>query len=425
MDIWDQVEDKEELNIFAQAEQLETVVHKIEEQNEYLRDKDKAISIIFEILKEEEKNREIRASLKSFERLINIDLSRFSNSISVAEDMDAYQKIIKLKNKIFEIQNIRILSGKNIIGIGGGFNAGKSKFINSLVDYSLLPEDQTPATSIPTYIVKGERKISAFTFVNDEVEIDEDAMHAITHAFYNKYNLGFAQILKNIVAQLPAFEWENSVILDTPGYTKSDTNKAEGNKDEEIARHHLKTADLLIWLVDIENGTVKNEDLHFISSLGISKPILFIFNKADQKPESHVKEIVLAARKALSEKGIPFYAVTAYSSLEKKEYTGNYIMKFLERANKPVKDDSELAKELEGSLKVYQEGLRQSSVELLKQKEEVTQLICEAQQIEQIYELAVLYSSINHEVIKHNQLSKDFMKMKKKFLSTFDAIVGV
>ncbi len=125
--------------------------------------------------------------------------------------------------------------------------------------------------------------------------------------------------------QTPYFPYENLILLDTPGYTKAESYKLESNTDEHIAREKLRIADFIIWLIDIDDGVITDKDLDFITKLRANVPILFVFNKADIKPESQVKEIVMNAKEIISKKGFNVFNVTAYSSLEEKRiYRGLY-----------------------------------------------------------------------------------------------------
>ncbi len=76
------------------------------------------------------------------------------------------------------------------------FSAGKSKFINSIMRYNILPENQLPTTSIPTYITRGNEKLSAYTFNNIEVQLDYEAINAISHIFYEEYSIFYEEYRK-------------------------------------------------------------------------------------------------------------------------------------------------------------------------------------------------------------------------------------
>ena len=86
--------------------------------------------------------------------------------------------------------------------IGGKFSAGKSKFINSILNTEerILPEDQNPTTSIPTYLMYGENEqILAYTSENLNVSLDKEALQALTHKFFEKYKIGFSSFINSLI----------------------------------------------------------------------------------------------------------------------------------------------------------------------------------------------------------------------------------
>lgn len=98
------------------------------------------------------------------------------------------------------------------------------------------------------------------------IDIEKGAVKALTHSFFEKNSLSFAQIIKSIVVHNKNMKFKNIVLLDTPGYTKSERFKRENNTDESVARKHLKEADYLIWLVDIASGTIPATDIELLEN---------------------------------------------------------------------------------------------------------------------------------------------------------------
>lgn len=413
MGIWDTVEAEED-----SIEHHDQIVMK--QANRYLDDPDEALILISKLLKYKQDLPELRRIVRRLDYFIEKDFLTFSSDINIQEDIAVYQKLLQIKEKIKEINRIHLFSGKNFLAIGGGFSSGKSKFINSIIGMELLPEDQTPSTSIPTYIIKAKEKLSAYTFRNQELEIDEEAMKALSHAFYDQYKLSFSKIIKNINVQTPSFPYENLVLLDTPGYTKAESYKQKDHTDEFVAREQLRVADFIIWLMDIDNGIIKDEDIHFLSKLGKSIPILFVFNKADIKPDSQKDEVVRKSKELISKKGFHTFGVTAYSSLEGKEYMGDYVKSFFQLANKPLREDDNLEGEFQQSLKLYEQYFKHSETLLLKQKYDIEQFLSRAQHFSQIVDLADLYTNVETSIRKQKKLIKDLEALKKKFTRIID-----
>lgn len=116
---------------------------------------------------------------------------------------------------------------------------GKSKFINALLNNDILPEDQTPTTSIATYIVRGlNEDVRAYTYNDQDIPLDmQNFAQALTHAFYKKYGLGFLSSSIIWLAMLQASLIQKVALLDTPGYSKSDSGMKRSVSDAERNIH--------------------------------------------------------------------------------------------------------------------------------------------------------------------------------------------
>ncbi|MBR4613420.1 MAG: GTPase domain-containing protein, partial [Kiritimatiellae bacterium] len=120
-------------------------------------------------------------------------------------------------------------------------------------------------------------------------------------------------------------------LLDTPGYTKADdaTDTRMVVSDKLMAQSQLRVTDYLIWLIDMDNGLLTQNDIDFIDSLDIKTPILIVFNKADLRSASIRKEILAKATEDVKFMATPVYGIAAYSSKDHVEYTGHIIQGFL------------------------------------------------------------------------------------------------
>ena len=311
--------------------------------NPYLSDPQQSLELIAKLLSRRNNNTAADKAVCKLDSLLDYRLMNTVRELGL-DSLDLSRRMAKLSDQISEYQKIRILSNKSVVGLGGQFSAGKSCFINSCLGAGqngqsiILPEDQNPTTSIPTYILGGkEEKIYAYCG-SQMIPLDEQAMKAMTHEFYKAYRIGFSRFVDNIVIytdNMP-YRWRNKLaFLDTPGYNKSDTNTQESFRDETLARTQLKTVDYLIWLVSIDNGTLHEGDVKFLQKVPKDTKILVVVNKADRKPESHVKAIIGDIEKILDAENIDVFAVTAYSSRDSKEFFGKKAVgEFLDLATK-------------------------------------------------------------------------------------------
>lgn len=193
------------------------------------------------------------------------------------------------------------LIGKNVIGLGGGFSSGKSTFLNVLMGQrDILPEDTNPSTSVPTYLVHGDKNIvKAINIFDACIELDLYAINEIAHGFgavgdgeekTDAVQLG--HVIKNMFLETNLQKYQNLAFLDTPGYSKPDSGNYSAKTDENIARQQLNTVDMILWFLPIdEAGSFKESDIAFIKSLDQSIPITVICSKANRRTEEQRGEI--------------------------------------------------------------------------------------------------------------------------------------
>lgn len=402
MSIWDEDE--------------EIAVELEEEENIYLKDEEYAVKLLIKLLRINEKNIKRIYDINEFEYTINNKLINFLDKVTLDTEVRLYENLIKSKNKICEQRNINDLKNKSIVAVGGGFSSGKSKFINSIIKEKILPEDQTPTTSIPTYIINGINQKKCYTFNNLEVELDDKEVEAISHLFFDRYKISFTKILKNILISTNSMKYKNIVLLDTPGYTKAEGYKKANNTDETVAREHLKIADFLIWLADIENGTIKKDDIEFINKMNFNKPILIVFNKADKKIEKQIEQILNTAKETLENTQLNIYAITAYSSIQNKEYCSeNYINTFLEIADKNIAKIDEY-KEIEKLLLDFEESFKNKEKRLNLEKENLKGIINRFNGISVLTELSKMYSEVNLRRIDYINRKNEFKLIENEIL---------
>jgi len=88
-----------------------------------------------------------------------------------------------------------------------------------------------------------------------------------------------------------------------------------------VAKELVANAEALIWLVGADvNGTLPRTDIQFLKNvLGKSKkPVYFVLNKADVKPEADIVKIIKEFSQVLEREKIAYIGISAYDSLEGK-----------------------------------------------------------------------------------------------------------
>lgn len=307
-----------------------------QEKNKYLDDPAQGIALIKKMLKRQERD----ISIDNFDKIVNDEIFPILAELELHNELEIYQALMKISDQIREQKKIHILEGKKVLGVGGKFSAGKSSFINAITN-SKLPEGQRPTTSIATYIVNAsEQKNVAISMSDDETLLDDMALEALTHQFYEKYHIGFSKLIQNLVVYTPGFTYPNIAILDTPGYSKSDDSKNDSNSDAELARNQLKAVDYLIWLVDSTQGVITDKDLDFLSSLNVATKILVVFTKADTETEENLKKKIAQAKTSLKAINKEIYDIIAYNSRDKITVIGEgKLEKYLDMINSDSSSD--------------------------------------------------------------------------------------
>ena len=414
MGIWDDISDDETI---------------VEEQNPYLADPKKGMALIAKLLPNRQQKTFADKVAGQLDYMLDNEilptLKDFSgNKIALS------RQLTKLSDKIMEYKKIRLLSGKSIVGIVGRFSAGKSGFINSLLktpdNRIVLPEDQNPTTSIPTYIVGGTgEKIQAYSG-GRTVDLDFDAMQAMTHRFYEEYGIGFSRFVGNLVMYTPFFppQQKNRIVfLDTPGYNKPDVDARENMTDEHIAEQQVKAADFLILLVTVDDGIV-DKDIDFIRRVATKNPLLVVVNKADRKPESDCRAIVQSGRQTLTDNGINFFGITAYSSRDGKEYFGqNLVEKFLDYAAQQSAENHDVEAELNSLTESIRDDFEKEIQAASKRRHDLGNEIYKAEDIRAINSLAHIYGRISQKYGRLRGNRKNFSKTVGKIHANFSELI--
>lgn len=250
-----------------------------------------------------------------------------SRDLDVDHCFDDYERIINeldekintqgytlIKDNLFEscrnVVNYLIISlltdvEANIkIAVAGGFSAGKSSLLNALTGIGdMLPTGIEPvsmvnthlncSTSIKNLIVRGEN------LKNDVVLLNKDVLACVQHA--SKSKVYVASVLNRIILDVPTpnHSYLNGVrFIDTPGYDNSfNINKENKTKDVDTALEAIKDSDVLFWCIDIEKGTIPDNDLQMLRQVQQQyedMPLVIFFTKMDKKA-SEVKNIMKTA----------------------------------------------------------------------------------------------------------------------------------
>ncbi len=306
--------------------------------------------LLCNIIRQNTSENQLRVDLSRIEEVIH---TKIPDTLKKNAPEDFYELYVDFKSEYEKFRDFILydkLIGKNIIALGGGFSSGKSSFLNALMGKMVLPADIDPSTSVPTYIVKGDkhevqginvfdvkvqmkpRDIKKIAHGFGEVEDDEDAK--ITDA------VTLGHVLENIFFSTPLHIYDRVAFLDTPGYSKPDSEKYSAKTDEQIARGQLNSSNYILWFVQADAGTITEEDIKFIKTLREDIPKLIIVNKADKKNLSDLEDIMKKIKSTLDIKGVRYVDVFAFTS--KLEQVGDVkLQEFIEADTKQIKKQIE------------------------------------------------------------------------------------
>ncbi|MBP3611461.1 MAG: dynamin family protein [Lachnospiraceae bacterium] len=385
----------------------------IDNENIYISDSGKAIELIAQLV-HNESNPKGNGLVQVKEKIK--DLFQLMNDCDIPDMFEQQRKFEVLLERLSEWGTAGILRGKHVVSLGGRFSSGKSQFINAVTGMEdTLPVDQNPTTSVSSYIVHADvDEIEVNTKFGYSAKLSKEAMRALSHEFYNKYSIGFSSVLENIIIRTKKYEIDDSIVLlDTPGYSKADVddNVRERTSDRQKAHDKLAITDYLIWLVDVTKGTITSEDLDFIRGLRLNNKILVVFTKADKRTPEAVQEVVRLAKETIWNAGIDCYAVTAYSSFEKKEYGENNIETFFSEVVRNKVSENDIIEQI-SILSADIQKMIVNEKKLSKRREKrYFEVLSDTKNITSVESIAKLWKYENIRLMKIDRVSDMFKKL--------------
>ena len=210
-----------------------------------------------------------------------------------------------------------------------------------MMDCEILPSDITPSTSVPAYLIYGDKEeVYAINTFESKIAMQTEDVMLLSHGFgrndSSEQEITLGHLLSNMFISTPNQRFRNLVMLDTPGYSKAETAGYSARTDAKIAHTQLNSANFILWFVQADEGTVKDSDIKFIKSLHETIPKLIIVNKADNVQPDEIGIVVEKIKDTLNMKGIKYVDVLTYSSEFPEDYQRDEIIEYLEQWNKSV-----------------------------------------------------------------------------------------
>ena len=265
---------------------------------------------------------QLKADLSKIEDIIGKRIPDTLGKNAPENFYDLYTDLRSVYGKFRDFILYDKLIGKNIVALGGGFSSGKSSFLNALMGKRVLPADIDPSTSVPTYIVSGkEHEVMGINVFNAKIKMQLKDIRKIAHGFGELEDedekvtdaVTLGHVLNNIFFSTPLHRYDSIAFLDTPGYSKPDSEKYSAKTDENIARGQLNASNYILWFVQADAGTITDEDIKFIRTLREDIPKLIIVSKADKKNAADIKQIIAKIRSTLDIKNVRYVDVFAFT----------------------------------------------------------------------------------------------------------------
>ena len=302
--------------------------------------------LLCNIIRQNADGGQLKVDLSKIEEIIH---KKIPDTLKKNAPEDFYELYTDFKSEYEKFRDFILydkLIGKNIIALGGGFSSGKSSFLNALMGKRVLPADIDPSTSVPTYIVRGEKhEVSGINVFDTKVQMQPRDIRKIAHGFGEVEDdddekvtdaVTLGHVLENIFFSTPLHQYDNIAFLDTPGYSKPDSGKYSARTDEQIARGQLNSSNYILWFVQADAGTITEDDIKFIKTLRGDIPKLILVNKADKKNVSDLKEIIAKIRSTLDLKGIRYLDVLAFTS-KMDQVEDDSLRAFIETSTQGIK----------------------------------------------------------------------------------------
>ena len=404
--------------------------------------------LLCNIIKQNTGGPEFRVDLSKIEKIINKNIP---DTLKKNAPEDFYELYTDFKLEYEKFRDFILyekLIGKNVIALGGGFSSGKSSFLNALMGKRVLPADIDPSTSVPTYIVSGEKHdVTGINVFDSKVKMQPKDIRKVAHGFGEVEDdddekitdaVTLGHVLESIFFSTPLHKYKNIAFLDTPGYSKPDSEKYSAKTDEQIARGQLNSSNYILWFVQADAGTITEEDVKFIKTLREDIPKLIIVNKADKKNLSDLQEIISKIKSNLDIKGIRYVDVFAFTS-KADQIEDNKLKEFIELNTEKIKNqiehwnnqvyESNFAKNFKiifvRCKEFYEDKIEEESRQLTRLNFSITKLMAEDIDSEILEPLKKMVSEVQKNVNELKEIQKKLKELQDEFFTEIKFISDI
>lgn len=308
-------------------------------------------------------------SVRAFRQLLNEDFVQWLGKLQLSGGgTDALRRLQAVLDQLELLVATPLFRSKSLIAVAGGFSSGKSSFITSLMSDSevALPVGVEPVTSIPTYVMPGERSvIRGYTQRGGVVGIYPAMYGRLSHSFVRSFGFNLRDILPFVAIETQLRGLEHLAFIDLPGFGATDSRDAYTGDDTHTALEFLAQARGVIWVLGMDaNGTVSKSDLDLLTETAHPElPLYVVVNKADLRPQSAIDAVLSQVVTTLKEYALTPVGVCAYSSISGQSfgYKGKALRSFLKSMDVPVDAQRDLCTAVTSVFRGLSEAMKRSS----------------------------------------------------------------
>jgi GTP-binding protein EngB required for normal cell division len=215
--------------------------------------------------------------------------------------------IVSLKRRIEVCESLLKENPLIDVAILGQFKAGKSSFINSLVDREILPVGVIPVTTVITRLQYGPQERSMITYIDGtRSEIGIEELGKFISEAQNPSNSKNVDIVD---IELPALEaYPGLRLVDTPGLG------SVFKYHKEVSENWLPEVGAAVLAISSDRP-LSEHDLNLIADLSHHTPmIIILLTKADLLTPDQLNEVVQFFQQTLKRKLNREYPLFLYST---------------------------------------------------------------------------------------------------------------
>ena len=202
----------------------------------------------------------------------------------------------------------------------GAFSCGKSKFINSLLGEEIAPVEINPLT----------HGLTSFRYGGKEV-ITNDAGKTISRNKYVKDVQDISSAGSHFVVEHPGVP-KGLEIIDSPGFSATRSDEAAAKKDMELSREAVRRADVVFFLIKIDEGTISKESLTYIQNtidIEQPQPLYIVLTWGETKGKSERERIRNGIISQCRQNELPLENCVPYCSMSEEFLLDNYSEEYM------------------------------------------------------------------------------------------------